>query len=198
MRKGRLIQFYRGARKRPKSHIGTPPNPRGRSPLRPAGRRWRDKVLDPAFYFRGLIVTGTVTLIAFPLAADIYTTARLGTLALSGAQSTGCRLAGVTDGDTVRLYCPNRGLISARLTGYDTPELFSAKCASELKDALRAKWALRWMLMTSQDVKFVREGTDDYGRALVFASADGVPVARAMITRGLARSYDGGARLGWC
>jgi endonuclease YncB( thermonuclease family) len=54
------------------------------------------------------------------------------------------------------------------------------------------------MLMTSKDLKFVREGTDDYGRALIFASTDGVPVARKMISSGLARPYDGEARLGWC
>lgn len=198
MRKGKLIRFYRGARRHPKWDIGTPPNPRGRSPLHPARRRWRDRVVDPTLYLRGVVVAGLVAFVGLPIGADILTTARIGAMAVLGAKSPGCRLAGVTDGDTVRLYCASRGLISARLIGFDTPELFSAKCVSEFKDALRAKWGLRWMLMTSQDVKFVREGTDDYGRALVFASADGVPVARAMIESGLARSYDGGARLGWC
>ncbi|KGM88664.1 Micrococcal nuclease (thermonuclease)-like protein [Roseovarius mucosus DSM 17069] len=153
---------------------------------------------DPTLYLRGVVVAGLVAFVGLPIGADIVTTARIGAMTVLGAKSPGCRLAGVTDGDTVRLYCASRGLISARLIGFDTPELFSAKCASEFRDALRAKWGLRWMLMTSQDVKFVREGTDDYGRALVFASADGVPVARAMIESGLARPYDGGARLGWC
>lgn len=198
MPKGKITRFYRGARRHPKWDLGTPPNPRDRSALRLARRGLRDRILDPAFYLRGVMVLGTVTLILLPLGADIFTTARIGTLAVSGSQSPGCRLAGVTDGDTVRLYCPNRGLISARLTGFDTPELFSPKCASELKNAIRAKWALRWMMMTAQDVTFVREGTDHYGRALVFASVDGVPVARSMIARGMARSYDGEARLGWC
>ena len=159
MRKGKLIRFYRGARRHPKWDLGTPPNPRGRSP---------------------------------------FATTRVGLMGLVGAQDNGCRLVSVTDGDTLRLYCPNRGLIEARLTGFDAPELFSARCASEFRDAWRAKWALRWMLMTSKDLKFVREGTDDYGRALIFASTDGVPVARKMISSGLARPYDGEARLGWC
>jgi endonuclease YncB( thermonuclease family) len=198
MRKGKITRLYKGPRRDPTWDVGAPPNPRDRSPLRPARRRLRDRVLDPALYRRGVMVAAAVALVILPLGADAVATMRIGLIGLTGAQSTGCRLVSVTDGDTLRLYCPNRGLIQARLTGFDTPEFFSLKCTAEFTNALRAKWALRWMLMTSRDLKFVREGTDHYGRALVFASADGVPVARAMISRGLARPYDGGARLGWC
>lgn len=198
VRESKIIRLIRGARRHPKKDLGTPPNPRDRSPLRPARRRLRDRVLDPAFYLRSLMVVGTSTLIVLPLGADIFAATRIGLIAITGSKSVGCRLASVTDGDTVRLYCPNRGLITARLTGFDTPELFSAKCTSEFQKAIRAKWTLRWMLMTAQEVKFVREGTDHYGRALVFASADGVPVSRGMIAQGLARPYGGEARLGWC
>ncbi|OYX41466.1 MAG: hypothetical protein B7Z02_15560 [Rhodobacterales bacterium 32-67-9] len=96
------------------------------------------------------------------------------------------------------MWCPGRGNSTARLTGFDTPELFSPACASELAAAVRAKWALRLMLLGAGEVRLVREGTDRYGRALVAAFVDGAPLARGMIAAGHARAYAGGPREGWC
>lgn len=198
MRKSKLTNLTRGAGQDPDGEMHAVPNPRGRTKLRPARRRFRDRALDPKLYLHGVMALGMVILVVLPLGSDLLAATRIGPLVRSGSQAAGCRLVNVTDGDTVKLYCSTRGLISARLTGFDTPELFSAQCTSEFIAAMRAKWMLRWMLMTAGDVKFVRQGTDHYGRALVFVSVDAVPVARAMIAKGLARPYDGGARLGWC
>ena len=71
------------------------------------------------------------------------------------------------------MWCPGRGDAKARLTGFDTPELFSPSCPAELAAAIRAKWALRLVLFRAEEVRLVRQGTDRYGRALVAAFVDG-------------------------
>ncbi|WP_297774777.1 thermonuclease family protein [uncultured Roseovarius sp.] len=164
--------------------MGTPPDQRKRAV--------RDKIADPRFYLRAVIVVCAMALIALPLTSDVFVTSK------TQNTVTGCRVVHVTDGDTVRLYCSGRGFLSGRLTGFDTPELFSPRCFTEFAMALRAKWALRWLLLTTEDITVVREGTDRYDRALIFLAADGVPVARTMIERGHARAYDGDRRKGWC
>src|SRR5690606_6080818 len=57
----------------------------------------------------------------------------IGVPALSFANGTlkpheGCAVTLVVDGDTVRLLCPAEGFVTARLTGFDTPEVFSPGC----------------------------------------------------------------------
>ncbi len=133
-------------------------------------------------------------LIVIPALADGFLALARPTAAAGGS----CRIYQVVDGDTVRMWCPGRGNSTARLTGFDTPELFSPACASELAAAVRAKWALRLMLLGAGEVRLVREGTDRYGRALVAAFVDGAPLARGMIAAGHARAYAGGPREGWC
>ena len=54
-----------------------------------------------------------------------------------------CRVLQVVDGDTLDLHCPGQGFVRARLTGFDTPELFSPGCASEAAAALAAQFHLR-------------------------------------------------------
>jgi endonuclease YncB( thermonuclease family) len=36
---------------------------------------------------------------------------------------SGCRVVHVVDGDTVDFSCPGEGVIRARITGFDAPEL---------------------------------------------------------------------------
>lgn len=184
MSRRKVTRFYRGARRHPKWDLGTPPGQQARAV--------RDKIADPHFYLKAVMVVCAVALIALPLTSDAFITSK------TQDDVTGCRIVHVTDGDTVRLYCSGRGFLSGRLTGFDAPELFSPKCFSEFAMALRAKWALRWILLTTEDITVVREGTDRYERALIFLASDGVPVARMMIERGHARAYDGGHREGWC
>jgi endonuclease YncB( thermonuclease family) len=96
------------------------------------------------------------------------------------------------------MFCPGRGTTSARLAGFDAPELFSPACPSELAAAVQAKWALRLAIWQADRITLVREGTDRYDRALVTAFLDGAPLARRMIESGHARPYAGGRRQGWC
>lgn len=109
-----------------------------------------------------------------------------------------CRILSVTDGDTLNIHCPARGTERARLPGFDTPELFSPRCASEYRAALRGRQALSRMIRAADDISVVREGRDRYGRGLFGLYLDGEPASRTMIDAGHARPYDRGSRRGWC
>jgi endonuclease YncB( thermonuclease family) len=104
----------------------------------------------------------------------------------------------VIDGDTVDLSCPGRGTERARLTGFDTPEVFSPRCAEEraLGDAATAR--LRDLVRDGAAFDISRSGYDDYGRALVRLDIDGRDVASTLISEGLAVRYTGGRRIDWC
>jgi endonuclease YncB( thermonuclease family) len=110
----------------------------------------------------------------------------------------GCRILAVVDGDTVRMLCPEAGLVAGRLLGFDTPELSPPRCPSELAKGLAATFVLRWTLWTAHQIVALPRGTDRYGRTLTQVSVDGRNVAGALIGRGLARAYDGGPRASWC
>lgn len=125
---------------------------------------------------------------------------------LSGIDRTGpagppeittCRIVEVIDGDTVGMDCAGMPF-RARLTGFDTPELFSPGCPAERAAALRAKQHLSALVSGGAPLGVTRHGQDRYGRTLVTLTVGGKPVASKMIAAGLARPYDGGRRGGWC
>ncbi len=183
-RRNNVVRWSRDYRRPPRWNMGLPPR-------RPR-RSWR--LADPGTYLSAVIVLAALGLVVLPVAADaVIAIAR----PAASADAT-CRIYHVIDGDTVRMFCPGRGNASARLTGFDTPELFSPSCPSELAAAVKAKWALRLAIWRADRITLVREGTDRYGRALVTAFLDGTPLARVMIESGLARPYAGGERQGWC
>ena len=122
----------------------------------------------------------------------------LGYLGAQVSGDTACRVTSVVDGDTVRVYCPGRGFDSARLTGYDTPEIYSPRCPGELWSGLVATWALRGRISSAEEVRIVFEGRDRYDRRLAALFLDGANASRLMIEAGHARPYDGGRREGWC
>ncbi|WP_135503473.1 thermonuclease family protein [Roseovarius aestuariivivens] len=184
VKRPKVIPFRRGARRHRTWDLGTPPR-HTRKPQRPSLR-------DPRGYLRLVIVLAGLALIALPFGSAALTTV------FAPKERDGCRVLSVTDGDTIRMYCPGRGMEKARLIGFDTPEIFSPRCASELYRGLRAKWALRAMLWQADRISIVRQGEDRYGRALVFVALDDVPVARRMIDADHARAYAGGQRAGWC
>jgi endonuclease YncB( thermonuclease family) len=109
-----------------------------------------------------------------------------------------CKVTSVVDGDTVRATCPGKGLFSARLVGFDTPEVYSPKCFSEWWAGTKATWALRKRLWLADEVKIVLSGTDRYNRRLATLFVDGTNVSSIMIAAGHARRYAGGRREGWC
>jgi len=89
-------------------------------------------------------------------------------------------------------------VMRARLTGFDTPEIFSPKCFSERYLGLRATYALRGEIWAARRISVSTGDRDRYGRVLTQMTVDGVPVGRRLIARGLARSYSGGLRSSWC
>ena len=115
--------------------------------------------------------------------------------ALSGGK---CEVTSVVDGDTVRVFCPHAGYATARLTGYDTPEVFSPRCISEFWRGIQATWTLRKLLWLADDVDIVLTGTDRYDRRVASLLVDGRNVSGLMISEGVARGYAGGRRGGWC
>lgn len=127
----------------------------------------------------------------------------LGVPVLSFANGTlkpheGCAVVLVIDGDTVRLFCPAEGFVTARLLGYDTPEIFSPRCPGELA---RGVWATLWLnaaLFGAGHIAETGSGVDRYGRRLVRLTLDRADVARTITAAGHGRIYAGGKREGWC
>ena len=179
-RRNNVVRYSRDYRRPPKWNMGLPPR--------------RNRLADPRFYLRAVIGLAAAGLVILPGIAD----ATLSVLRPLAAEDENCRIYQVVDGDTVRMWCPDRGNVRARLTGFDTPELFSPECAAELAAAVKAKWALRRALWQADEVRITREGTDRYGRTLIAAYIDDTPLARRMIADGHARIYGGGIRQTWC
>jgi len=159
---------------------------RRRSSRRAAG------LLDPRVYLKAVIAISLLALVVLPFGAD-------GINAGIGARSVdGCRVLRIVDGDTVTLWCPERGAMRVRLTGFDAPELFSPQCAAEYAWAQVASWHLRRLVFAANELTVRFGGTDPYQRQLAEILLDGMPVSRKMIDAGMARPYSGGARSGWC
>jgi endonuclease YncB( thermonuclease family) len=86
----------------------------------------------------------------------------------------------------------------ARIVSFDTPELFSPSCPQEYLKALQAKWELRRLIWTADEITIVKRGQDRYDRRLVVVLRNGEDIGRPLIDAGLARPYRGGEREGWC
>lgn len=176
-----ITRFSRDYRRPPRWGMGLPPRRQGRAPR------------DPRGYLRAVVLIGGLVAV-LPAGVDLA----IGGLRPMAQNDAYCRVYRVVDGDTVRMWCTGRGETSARLMGFDTPELFSPQCGQEFVTAWLAKWVLRIKLLKAREVAVIREGTDRYDRALVKMFLDGQPIARQMIEGGFARAYDGGRRQGWC
>lgn len=116
---------------------------------------------------------------------------------LTWRESKGCKVWMVIDGDTVRMNCPETGMVSGRIVGIDTPEM-NAHCPKELGMALAATFHLRWQLWTAGEVVATPRQRDRYNRVLTLLAADGKLVGSRLVEAGLARWYDGGRRRSWC
>lgn len=165
-------------------------------PARPAGpvTRWVRRLIDPRFYLKLVMPVALAGLVLVPTIADLV---NAGMKTVASAEGD-CRIIRVVDGDTVSLICPEDGMVSARLLGFDTPEKYAPQCLNEFVAAEKASWALRTMIQKADRMSLTHQGTDRYGRALVTLELDGVDVARAMIRAGHGRQYGGGLRGSWC
>lgn len=184
-RRPTVVPVSRDYRRSPRWGMGLPPQ-------RP--RRWWQRLADPLFYLRAVIAVAAIALLIVPMLAD-------GALAVARPISVGtakCRILQVVDGDTVNLWCDKTGFEKARLVGFDTPELFSPKCAAEAIAAQNAKWALRATLLSGKSLRMERGKLDRYGRRLVTIRVNGAALSDLMIKSGNARAYGGAARQGWC
>ena len=181
--KNNIIRFSRHARRHPRCNLGDAPKERGLG--------WR-KVLDPQFYLRGVIYVSLVLLGVVQFIPDAIGAT------FASKSASGCRVVSVIDGDTVRMYCPAKGIFKARLQGFDTPEIFNPNCVSERIKGLWATGKLRLFLLQADDIRFVLNGVDRYGRRLVSVFVDGRSLANVMIETEHAVPYGGGKRQNWC
>ncbi len=152
------------------------------------------RLADPRFYLKAVIGLAVGGLVLVPTIADLVNAA----MKTVASDQGDCRVIRVVDGDTLSLICPEDGMVSARLLGFDTPEKYAPKCLGEFLAAERASWHLRALIQRADRMTLVQRGTDQYGRALVQLEIDGVDVARLMIRGGHARTYGGGLRGTWC
>ena len=98
----------------------------------------------------------------------------------------------VIDGDTF-----SYGGRRVRILGIDAPETHPPRCVEEARLGLAATAKLK-ELLGSGTITIGGSGHDQYGRELRQVFVNGQDVGDAMIAAGLARSYDGKKRQGWC
>jgi endonuclease YncB( thermonuclease family) len=108
----------------------------------------------------------------------------------------------VHDGDTFNVniagcpdvLCKN---MPVRISGIDAPEM-RGKCPQEIAGAIAAKNYLAGQVMNAKDIALHDPTRDKYFRLSAHVFVDGVNVGDEMIKQGLARTYSGGQRVGWC
>lgn len=107
----------------------------------------------------------------------------------------------VTDGDTFRarveIWPGVETVTAVRLRGIDTPEL-RGKCPVERERAIAARERLRALLATGP-VELRGVTPDKFsGRVDATVMVGNRDLGQVLVSEGLARPYDGGARQGWC
>jgi endonuclease YncB( thermonuclease family) len=172
---------------RPRARVLAPPRRGFRPRPRPRGPAGARSALVWALAFVGL-ATGYSVLA--PFADDLRSDLR--------PMSEGCAVGYVIDGDTVELRCADGRELRARITGYDSPELFSPRCPAEAAAADAARRALAAMVDGASRTEVAFLGRDRYRRELVDMRLDGTRVATAMVDAGHGRRYFGALREGWC
>lgn len=108
----------------------------------------------------------------------------------------------VYDGDTFTVniagcpdvLCKN---MPVRISGIDAPEI-RGKCPQEISGAIAAKNYLAGQVMNAKDIALHDPTRDKYFRINAHVLVDGVSVGDDMVSKGLARTYTGGKRIGWC
>jgi endonuclease YncB( thermonuclease family) len=106
------------------------------------------------------------------------------------------------DGDTCYVSAPvlpgKLSRMSVRVLGIDTPEI-KGKCEKEKELALIGRQTANKLFRAAKTIEFKDLKWDKYGgRILSNVYLDGLLYSDILIDKGLARSYDGGAKKGWC
>ena len=111
----------------------------------------------------------------------------------------------VIDGDTVEIEAdflppPLKPTLKLRILGVDTPEKKSrAKCASESRLAEKASMFTQRMISEGLIKKIQIKSWDKYGgRVLGDVIVDGESLKDLLLSKGLAKPYEGGKKIGWC
>lgn len=108
----------------------------------------------------------------------------------------------VHDGDTFTVNiagCPDVlcKSLSVRISGIDAPEI-RGKCPQEIAGAIAAKNYLTGQVKNSKDIELHDPTRDKYFRISAHVMVNGFNVGDEMVKQGLARTYSGGKRVGWC
>ena len=109
-----------------------------------------------------------------------------------------CEIDRVIDGDTVDIKCDGFEPRSARLQGFDTPEISRPRCDAEASAGFATRAALIDELRSENRVRVKLNGQDRFGRLLAVIAVDNSFIADRMIDGGHAVAYDGGPRQDWC
>ena len=110
----------------------------------------------------------------------------------SGGMTVAGQQIYVIDGDTFDLNGER-----IRVAGIDAPETHPSRCPKEARLGNAATEELA-ELLRGRPLWISGTKTDRYGRSVRTVRVGGEDVADTMIGAGLARSYDGGKRQGWC
>ncbi len=109
------------------------------------------------------------------------------------------RVVKVRDGDTFVINIENipdvfGKNIAVRIRGIDTPELNDSR--DEIRNiAIKAKEELEKLFNSGNKIILYNLGRDKYFRLLASVKVDDIDVAEYLIKKGLAKSYDGGAKV---
>ena len=87
--------------------------------------------------------------------------------------------------------------VGIRVRGVDAPEI-RGKCKREKSQAKQARDYVRDLLAEARSVTLTNVETDKYFRLVADVYIDGENLSNTLIAKGLARTYDGGKRAGWC
>lgn len=122
----------------------------------------------------------------------------LAVLSVSAADAApACQVTKVTDGDTLHLTCEGQRH-KVRLLGYDTPEIYHPRCASEKEMGLQATRVMEALVASGPVTGVIFKGHDRYGRDLAWVEIGGRDVTTAMLASGLAVVYVPHHKMDWC
>jgi len=108
-----------------------------------------------------------------------------------------CQVTKVTDGDTLHLVCDGEKH-KVRLLGFDTPEIYHPRCASEKVRGLEATRRMADLVASGPVTGVTFKGHDRYGRDLAWVEVAGRDVTTVMLASGLAVVYVPHRKMDWC